>query len=157
VSPERQVSLSLTGAEQVDRREDGAAGYDYRRVCRCGFDEAVTSVEAALGRHGFTVSAMHDIQATLAAKGFAIKPIRIYEVSGQGAPEGSSHTLEAHAEARLARLMPCRINIFVEDETVVVTALRPTLLCRVFPEEDLDEIAAAIERVLVAVVDEAAG
>jgi uncharacterized protein (DUF302 family) len=148
--------LSLTGAEQVDRRESGAAGYDYRRVCDCGFDEAVASVEAALGRHGFSVSAMHDIQATLAAKGFAIQPIRIYEVRGPGDAAGSLRTLEDQAEARLARLMPCRINVFVEDETVVVTALRPTLLCRVFPEEDLDEIAAAVERVLVAVVDEAA-
>ncbi|MDO8915616.1 MAG: DUF302 domain-containing protein [Coriobacteriia bacterium] len=149
--------MSLTGAEQVDRREDGALGYDYRRVCACGFDEAVASVEAALGRHGFAVSAMHDIQATLAAKGFAIQPIRIYEVRGQSPASGSAGTLEDETGSRLARLMPCRINIFVEDESVVVTALRPTLLCKVFPEEDLGEIAAAIERVLVAVVDEAAG
>lgn len=149
--------MSLTGADQVDRREDGSFGYDYRRECRCGFDDAVASVEAALGRHGFSVSAMHDIQATLAAKGFAIKPIRIYEVMGQGDPAARSDDREDAGESRLTRLMPCRINVFVEDETVVVTALRPTLLCRVFPEDDLAELAAALERVLVAVVDDAAG
>lgn len=149
--------MSLSEADQAERREDGTAGYDYRRECGCGFDDAVASVEAALGRHGFVVSAMHDIQATLAAKGFAINPIRIYEVKSQGAAAVSSHTPDDDVEARLAWLMPCRINIFVEDDAVVVTALRPTLLCRVFPDEGLDEIAAALERVLVAVVDEAAG
>jgi uncharacterized protein (DUF302 family) len=148
--------LSLSEADQVERLEDGA-GYDYRRECRCGFDEAVGSVEAALGRHGFAISAMHDIQATLAAKGFAINPIRIYEVKSQSGPAVPSLTPQDDVEARLAWLMPCRINIFVEDDNVVVTALRPTLLCRVFPEEGLGEIAAALERVLVAVVDEAVG
>jgi uncharacterized protein (DUF302 family) len=143
--------LSLTGADQVDRKGTGIAGYDYRRESAREFDEAVASVEAALGRHGFSVSAMHDIQATLAAKGFAIKPIRIYEIQGPGDPAASGHD----ADPRLERLMPCRINVFVEDKAVVITALRPTLLCRVFPEEDLGEVAAALERVLVAVVDEA--
>jgi uncharacterized protein (DUF302 family) len=143
--------LSLTGADQVDRKGTGIAGYDYRRESAREFDEAVASVEAALGRHGFSVSAMHDIQATLAAKGFAIKPIRIYEIQGPGDSTASGHD----ADPRLERLMPCRINVFVEGEAVVITALRPTLLCRVFPEEDLGEVAAALERVLVAVVDEA--
>lgn len=149
--------MSLTGAEQIDRREDGTSGYDYRRECRCGFDQAVASVEAALGRHGFAVSAMHDIQATLAAKGFSIQPIRIYEVRGQTDPAAPFPRSDEQGATQIERLMPCRINVFVEDDTVVVTALRPTLLCRVFPEEELDEVAAALERVLVAVVDEAAG
>ena len=146
----------MTEADRMDRREDGAFGYDYRRECRCGFDDAVASVEAALGRHGFSVSAMHDIQAVLAAKGFKIQPIRIYEVMGHGAPAGHSDGQGEEGESRLARLMPCRINVFAEDEAVVVTVLRPTLLCRVFPEDDLTELAAALERVLVAVVDDAA-
>jgi uncharacterized protein (DUF302 family) len=138
----------------VDRNDGGVAGYDYRRRSSHEFSAAVTAVEAALARHGFTVSSMHDIQATLAAKGFAINPIRIYEVRGPGDPD-AGEAADRVAGARLARLMPCRVNVFVDvDDAVVVTALRPTLLCRVFPEEALDEMAAALERVLVAVVDE---
>jgi uncharacterized protein (DUF302 family) len=149
--------LDLAGTDQAQRRQDAGGGYDYRRECGCSFDEAVGLVEAALGRHGFTVRIMHDIQATLASKGFHIKPIRIYEVEGPGDPTAAVGKEPESAEARLMRLMPCRINVFVENDTVVVTALRPTLLCRVFPEEDLDEVAGALERVLVAVVDEAVG
>lgn len=145
------------GSDQVDRNGGGVAGYDYRRESSGSFDQSVAAVEAALGRHGFSVSAMHDIQATLASKGFAIKPIRIYEVSGPRDPAWVGHDAESPVGAKLGRLMPCRINVFVEDDVVVVTALRPTLLCRVFPEEDLDEVAAALERVLVAVVDESVG
>jgi len=148
--------LSVAGSDRSDRSEGGIAGYDYRRESALGFSETVSAAEAALGRHGFSVSAMHDIQATLAAKGFAIQPIRIYEIVGP--VHAASADEDANAvDARIARLMPCRINVFVEDDSVVVTALRPTLLCRVFPEEDLDEVAAALERVLVAVVDEAVG
>jgi uncharacterized protein (DUF302 family) len=149
--------LDLAGTDQTERRPEAGGGYDYRRECACDFDEAIALVEAALGRHGFTVRIMHDIQATLASKGFHIKPIRIYEVEGPGDPTGSVDSGPESAEARLMRLMPCRINVFVEGDVVVVTALRPTLLCRVFPEEDLDEVAGALERVLVAVVDEAVG
>jgi uncharacterized protein (DUF302 family) len=147
--------LDLAGTEQAQPHHDAGGGYDYRRECSCDFDEATELVEAALARHGFTIRIMHDIQATLASKGFHIKPIRIYEVEGPGDPNASVAGGAESAEARLMRLMPCRINVFLEDETVVVTALRPTLLCRVFPEEELDDVAGALERVLVAVVDEA--
>jgi uncharacterized protein (DUF302 family) len=141
--------VSTTQAEQVGQYE-GPVDYDYRRECRCGFDDAVASVEAALARHGFVVKVVHDIQATLAAKGFTIKPIRIY-----GPRDPSVAPAAEGQEERLARLMPCRVNVFVDDEDVVVTALRPTLLCRVFPEDRLDDMAIALERVLIAVVDEA--
>jgi uncharacterized protein (DUF302 family) len=140
-----------TQVEQI-HDDGGPVDYDYRRECRCGFDDAVASVEAALARHGFAIKVVHDIQATLAAKGFSIKPIRIYEVDGPRVP--AMEPSEGQEE-RLARLMPCRVNVFVDDGGVVVTALRPTLLCRVFPEERLDDIAIALERVLIAVVDEA--
>jgi hypothetical protein len=45
--------------------------------------------------------------------------------------------------------------VFEDAGRVVVTVLRPTILCRVFPDEQLDDAASALERVLVAVVDEA--
>jgi uncharacterized protein (DUF302 family) len=145
--------LSTTQGAEVGHAGGPAAGYDYRRECHHEFDDAIDSVEAAMRRHGFTVKVMHDIQATLAAKGFVIKPIRIYEVEAPHDPSVNS-LIEGQGE-RLARLMPCRVNVFVEDGVVVITALRPTLLCRVFPEDGLDEVASALERVLIAVVDEA--
>lgn len=128
-------------------------GYDYRRECSLGFDRAVESVERSLTKHGFSVRIVHDIQATLASKGFRVRPIRMYEVDAPGdpaAPEGS-HAMDPRTET----LMPCRISVFEEEGQVVVTVLRPTLLCKVFPDAQLDDAAQALERVLIAVVDEA--
>jgi uncharacterized protein (DUF302 family) len=79
--------LDPTRTAQIER--DSAGGYDYRRESAASFDDAIESVEAALGRHGFTIRIMHDIQATLASKGFRIKPIRIYEVDGPSDPAAS--------------------------------------------------------------------
>jgi uncharacterized protein (DUF302 family) len=130
--------------------------YDYRRESPHEFDRAVAAVERSIADHGFSVRVMHDIQATLAAKGFRVKPIRIYEVDGS--PE-IVERLCAEAGVpgcRIDRLMPCRINVFVEDDLTVITALRPTLLSRVFPEDRLDRIAGGLEDLLLGVVDEAA-
>jgi uncharacterized protein (DUF302 family) len=144
--------------------EDGTAGtqhgatesYDYRRECDLDFAGAIDAVERSLSRHGFAVRTVHDIQATLAAKGFRIKPIRIYEVDGPRDATTERRPGASPVDPRLQKLMPCRVNIY-EDDTghIVVTILRPTLLCRVFPEEDLEDAAAALERVLIAVLDEA--
>lgn len=151
--------MSDTGAGPHDPLIDAAMpGYDYRRESPHAFDEAVATVEGAIRSNGFRVRVVHDIQATLAAKGFSVKPIRIYEV------ECDEGTLGAIAEesgltsgdARLSKLFPCRVNVFVEHRIVVVTALRPTLLCKVFPEEGLEASAGALERRLLSLVDDAA-
>lgn len=138
-----------------DERFDIGSGprpdYDYRRECTTSFDRAVECVEQALARHGFSVRIVHDIQATLAAKGFRVRPIRMYEVDAPRDPAAPTQS-----DPRLEQLMPCRISVFEEEGEVVVTVLRPTLLCKLFPDMELEEAAHALERVLIAVVDEAA-
>jgi uncharacterized protein (DUF302 family) len=157
--PERRVRVSESGAGPDDAQsKNGDAGYDYRRESPQTFDAAVATVEGAIRRNGFRVRVVHDIQATLAAKGFTVKPIRIYEVECDdptlGAIAGESGMTSS--DARLAKLFPCRVNVFVEHDNVVVTALRPTLLCRVFPEDGLEASAGALERRLLSLVDDAA-
>jgi uncharacterized protein (DUF302 family) len=144
--------LRPAGTDRADR-QDPAPPYDYRRESTRAFDDAVSAVEQALIAHGFMVRVIHDIQATLAAKGFRVLPIRIYEI--EGTPQTVA-TICGDAPPRSAdRLMPCRINVFVEDESTVITALRPTLLCRMFPEELLEEQAVRLEALLLRVVDDA--
>jgi uncharacterized protein (DUF302 family) len=144
--------LRLAGTDRTDRH-DSAPQYDYRRESARAFDDAVLAVEHAVHAHGFEVRVMHDIQATLAAKGFRVRPIRIYEV--EGTPETLAAICGEAPASRGERLMPCRINVFVEDESTVVTALRPTLLCRMFPEDGLEEQAASLEALLLMIVDDA--
>jgi uncharacterized protein (DUF302 family) len=151
--------LTDTGAGPHDRHTDGEErGYDYRRESPHAFDEAVVTVEGAIRSNGFRVRVVHDIQATLAAKGFSVKPIRIYEVECDDGTLGAiaDESGLARGDARFSKLFPCRVNVFVERENVVVTALRPTLLCRVFPEDGLEAPADALERRLLTLVDDAA-
>jgi uncharacterized protein (DUF302 family) len=130
--------------------------YSYKRVGSKGFTETVGAVERSIRAHGFAVAFMHDIQATLAAKGFEIDPLRIYEIDGRRPLLGDGMAEPGHrGHDKLEKLMPCRVNVFVEDGDVVVAAVRPTLMCRVFPEEGLDDIARAVEAIVVELVDEA--
>lgn len=151
--PERRVRLSVAGAGPSDRQGE-APQYDYRRETARRFDDAVTAVEAAIVEAGFNVRVMHDIQATLAAKGFRVRPIRIYEIDST--PEVAASLCVGLAPCSIERLMPCRVNVFEENDRTVITALRPTILCRVFPEDGLDSVAEGLERLLLAVVDAAA-
>lgn len=137
----------------------GDVVYDYRRESARRFADAVGDFEDSVGRSGFTVTLVHDLQATLAAKGFEIHPIRIYEL---GVTDDLASRVLISAglradDARVAKLLPCRVNLFVEDDLTVVTALRPTLLARVFPEAELEAPAEVLEQQLLGVVDEVAG
>lgn len=130
--------------------------YSYRRVGSRGFAETVGAVELSIRAHGFAVASMHDLQATLAAKGFTIEPLRIYEIEGRRPLLGDGMAEPGHrGHEKLELLMPCRVNVFEESGEVVVSAVRPTLLCRVFPEEELEEVARAVEAIVVELVDQA--
>jgi uncharacterized protein (DUF302 family) len=119
--------------------------YAYKRVGSKGFDETIEAVERSVALHGFAVDQCHDIQGRLHAKGFPIKPLVIFEIAPVGQAKDSAMSL----------IMPCRIHIYEDEGRVIVAALRPTLFTAVFPEHQIDEIAAEIERVIVQVVDSA--
>lgn len=144
----------MTAADDVPIRPGNAPEYEYRRESSRDFGLAVLSVERAIEGAGFVVRVMHDIQATLAAKGFRVDPIRIYEIDGSA--ELVDELCAGADPCPMDRLMPCRVNVFVDGERTAITALRPTLLCRIFPEEPLDPIAAALEDRVVSIVDQAA-
>jgi uncharacterized protein (DUF302 family) len=115
------------------------------------FDDAVAVVERKVAEKGMRVQHVHDVQATLASKGYQIKPLKIIEVCD--APH-------AHAvlskDVMISLMMPCKINVFVRDGTTWITALRPTMLAQFFPEAGLDTVAREVDAILVSIVDEAA-
>ena len=119
--------------------------FAYKRESPTGFIETMVAVESAARAHGFTVRHSYDIRAALAAKGFPIRPLVIFEVV----------PAEGELEDAVALLMPCRIHVYEEGDEIVVAALRPTLYREVFPEHDLDEIAQRVEGEIIEVVDAA--
>jgi uncharacterized protein (DUF302 family) len=119
--------------------------FAYKRESTAGFADTMVAVERAARGHGFTVRHSYDIRAALAAKGFPIRPLVIFEIA----------PAEDELDDAVTLLMPCRIHVYEEGEAIVVAALRPTLFREVFPEHDLDAIAQRVEREIIEVVDAA--
>lgn len=120
--------------------------YAYKRVATREFSRTLADVERSVQRAGFIVEHSYDIGAALAAKGFPIRPLVIFEI----APAEDVDDL-------VTLIMPCRINVFEEEGTVTVSALRPSVFIAVFPEHDLSAIAEEYERRIVGIVDGAVG
>lgn len=120
--------------------------FTYKRVCHRKFEETVEAVERCIRSYGFVVDRAHDLQATLASKGFAIQPLRIYELSTVVHSETSDGDLSA---------LQCRIHVYVEGEVVYVSAIRSAVLYEVFGAEDGSGRAQMVEQRVVGLVDEA--
>ena len=130
--------------ERVPFEEGVVVRYAHRRTSRLPFADTVIAVEAAARTHGFSIVRSHDIQSALASKGFDIGPLVIVELGP-----------DEEADALLSLLLPIRLNVYEEEGSVVVAALRPTLFREVFPEHDLEEASQRLESAVVCVLDEA--
>lgn len=109
--------------------------FTYRREGRKAFSDMLEAVERSIRSHGFDVVRRHDLQATLAAKGFEIKPLVVLDVAVPG----------AHVDL-------CKMQVYTEDDVVWVSAIRPLALWREISGEG-DDDASAAEASVVAVVD----
>jgi len=117
--------------------------FAYKRQSAVGFADTIEAVERSARDHGFDVRNSYDVRAVLAAKGFPIRPLVIYEIA----------PVEDDLDEAVSLIMPCRIHIYEEDADVVVAVLRPTLFSAVFPEHDLDAIAQRVETEIIEVVN----
>ncbi len=125
--------------------------FDYTVATAKPFDEAVAAVEKASQDKGFRVLHVHDVQATLAAKGFERGPLKIIEVcSAKFAHEALERDIKT------ALMLPCPIVVYVREGATVISALRPAVIKDFYPEAGLDSLAAAVDAVVRAIVDEAA-
>lgn len=123
-----------------------AVEYSYRRVATNEFERIREAVEREAPLHGFAIAGVHDLQATLASKGFPIQPLCIYELvldSDLSDQEGA------------ALLTPCRLHVYVEGGEVWVGAIRPTLIALMFPEARIEDLACRVEERMVGLVDSA--
>jgi len=88
-----------------------AMEFTYRREGCRPFSDMVEAVERSVRSHGFDVIRCHDLQATLAAKGFAIQPLVVFDI-------GSAE--------RCTDL--CKMHVYTEGDAVWVSAIRPVAL-----------------------------
>jgi len=109
-------------------------------------------LEAATTKHQFGVMGVHNLREAMRSKGVSFEgDCLIYEVCN---PHRAKAVLETHPEISTA--LPCRISVYKEGGKVKLSTVRPTALIRAFNAPDLDEVAADVEEVLVAIMQEAA-
>ena len=113
------------------------------------------ALEDRLKARKFGILHVHDIRATLEAKGVPFAtPLVIMDICN---PVYAKQSLEATGN-RIAPLLPCSIALWQDGAEVVVRFVRPAVLARVFPESvELGRIAAEVEAGVLAAVGELPG
>ena len=111
------------------------------------YDETLARTRAALSEQGFGVLTEIDVRATMKAKlDVDLEPQIIL---GACNPPLAYRGLSS--EASLGLLLPCNVVVrAVDDEHTVVEAVDPDMLVRVTGNEDLQEVAADVRKLLEA-------
>jgi uncharacterized protein (DUF302 family) len=125
---------------------------DYTVRTAKDFDEAVEAVKKATADAGFKVQFVHDLAATLTEKGFPRERVTIVEMCNA---KYASQVLAA--DVKIGLMLPCPIMVYAEKGEVFITTMRATLIADFFPDVDISAVAAQVEKVLIDVVDTAAG
>lgn len=122
---------------------------DYTKTTTKPFDEVVKAVEDAAMARSFRTLHIHNVQATLAEKGFEIPPYSIVEVCNAGF---AHRAISAHAP--IGMMLPCRIVVFENEGVNTVMLMKPSIMSDILPEADLGSLPQDVEDILKQVVDE---
>ncbi|MEI7814652.1 MAG: DUF302 domain-containing protein, partial [Coriobacteriia bacterium] len=59
-------------------------------------------------------------------------------------------------DPKIGLMLPCPIMVYVEGDQTLISTMRPSLIGGFFPHAGIDDVAAEVERILIAIIDEAA-
>lgn len=113
------------------------------------FEQVVSAIEANTPKHQFRVLAVHDVQATLAEKGFQRGPLKIIEICNA---KFAHQALQKDPEVAL--FMPCKFAVYTEGGKTVMKLGRPTMIAEVMPQSGLEQLAAGVEATLKQIMQE---
>jgi uncharacterized protein (DUF302 family) len=115
------------------------------KVSPWDFDKTVLLLTEEAERRNWMIPATHDLQASLAKSGKAVRPVKVLEICK---PEYSGQMLERNDERIVSVIMPCRISIYLkEDDKTYVAFLDGAGLAAGLPENAREVIYAASEEV----------
>lgn len=119
----------------------------YRLKSEKPFTKVVANLEKNAPENQFRVLVVHDVQATLAEKGFERGPLKIIEVCNAGFAHKA-----LGATPDVALFMPCRITIYTENNETIVNLGRPSLIAELMPSAGLNELAEDVEKRLIEIM-----
>lgn len=122
--------------------------FDYTVTTPKDFDSAVLAVQEEIAQDGFRVLYVHDVQKTLAEKGFVIGPMKIIEFCNAK----SAYTV-LQADLKIGLCLPCKINVYAKDGQTVISGMRPIVLPQFFPKAELGNLPEEIDKLIKVVID----
>mgnify|MGYP001571436029 CR=1 FL=1 len=122
--------------------------FDYTVTTEKSFDEAVKAVETETANAGFRVLYIHDVAATLGEKGFEIEPFKIIEICN-----AKNAYAVLQADINIGLCLPCKINVYRKDGMTYISGMRPVILSQFFPNANLGNLPAEIDRIISGIID----
>ena len=110
----------------------------------------MSAVEHKTSEKGFRVLHAHDVAATLAEKGFTRDPLTIIEICNARCANEA-----LNKDVSVALMLPCPIAVYSKDGTTFLSAMRPSALADFYPDSGIEDIAAAVEKTVLEIVNEA--
>ena len=116
------------------------------------FEAACSALQLAVPAHGFGVLAVHDLAATLRAKGIEFpEQCRVFEVCN---PQQAATVLRADMALNMA--LPCRISVYTEAGKTRIGMIRPAaMLSALSSDPELAEVARQVEASTMAIIQAA--
>ncbi|MDO8649270.1 MAG: DUF302 domain-containing protein [Candidatus Peregrinibacteria bacterium] len=124
--------------------------FEYTVTTGKDFASAVTSVEEEIAKAGMRVLHIHDVQATLAEKGINRDPYKIVEFCNA---KYASEFLRA--DPKIGLCMPCKINVYIHEEKVFLSGMRPIVLPQFFPHANLGDKPQEVDAIVRSIIDTA--
>jgi uncharacterized protein (DUF302 family) len=114
------------------------------------FDAAVSAVEQKTAEKGFRVLHTHDFAGTLAEKGFVREPLKLVEICNA---RYANEVL--NKDVSVALMLPCPIAVYTKDGKTFISAIRPSALADFYQDSGIQGVAAAVEKIVLEIVNEA--
>ncbi len=114
------------------------------------FTDVVAAFERLVPENQFRILHTHDVQATLAEKGFQRGPLKIIEVCNAGF---AHKALQINIDVAL--FMPCRYTVYEQNGKTTVSLGLPTMISQMLPETEFRALAEDVESKLTAIMKEA--
>jgi uncharacterized protein (DUF302 family) len=124
--------------------------FDYTTITTKTFDAAAQSVQDEIVKIGWRVLYIHDVQKTLAEKGFEREPFKIIEFcSAKFANEF------LNKDIKIGLCLPCKINVYINNGGTFISGMRPIILPQFFPQADLGERPKEIDQIIQNIINNA--
>jgi uncharacterized protein (DUF302 family) len=123
--------------------------YGFSRMLDMGFDEAVRRTTEALGKEGFSIMTIIDVQQKFKEK-LGVE-FGKYLILGACSPRHAYNAILA--EENIGLMLPCNVVLFEKEGKVVLSVIKPSAAMSMIDNPKLAETARTVEESLKKVFD----